>query len=135
MIYKIIIAKASISALLLVALLAGSALHAWEATESNKEIAVTIESSFQTKAMLEICGENELAEALNSALILLTNHYVEINDLSQEDRNEMLGFFQADVDYVFSRLEMSLNEQECDRLIESAELRISSYIEIATHNN
>lgn len=107
---------------------------AWDETERNDEIAQIIESISKLKAMLEVCDQNEIAETLQSALIIQLNEYILNKELSREDRDEMLAFIQADVDYVFSRLEMSLDAQQCERLRRTAELWISQS-EIATHNN
>lgn len=85
--------------------------------------------------MLKICSNNELAGELKSALLRFTDYFVETKEASRDDVTEILQYSQENVANLISRLELSLNEEECNNLAEGSKLRIAYYTEITTYNN
>ena len=122
-------------ALAIFSLTANSDVNAWESSTRNNMLAATVETSLRTEALLEICANSELAAELRSALLLSTEYYIETRQILREDFDDMVLHFQVKVDDFFSRVELSLDKEECDDILDRSMFMIGSYIEAATHND
>ena len=128
-------AQKIIFALTIFSLAANSGVNAWELSSRNQMLAATVETSLRTEALLEICANSELAAELRSALLLSTEYYIESRQILRQDFDDMLLHFQIKLNDFFSRVELSLDMEECDDIVDRSMFMIGSYIEAATHND